>query len=182
MKEDELIQKFRQNDDAALSEIVSLYQSMVINICFGFVGKDEAEDVAQEVFISVWRNLKDFKKDSTLKTWIYRIAVNTSLNHLRKQKFNSLLESIDMALSLGQVTSGPEEEFRKKEEKNYVRLAIRSLPRNQRIAVTLQNSRNLSYREIADIMGKSVSTVESLLFRAKSNLRKKLVKFYFSNL
>jgi len=183
MGDEKLIVKLKEGDSSAFDEVVTTYQSMVINVCYGFTGnREDAEDIAQDVFIKVWEKIQSFKSESSLKTWIYRIAVNTSLNFIRKQKFHALLENLDNAFSFATKGPDPEEADREKEQKNRVREAIRLLPKNQRIAITLKNMRDLSYHEIAEIMEATVSSVESLIFRAKKNLRKKLFKYYFPGL
>lgn len=181
MGDEKLIIKLMKGDSSAFDEVVTTYQSMVINVCYGFSGnREDAEDIAQDVFIKIWEKIHSFKNEASLKTWIYRIAVNASLNFIRKQKFHALLENLDKAFLFAMEGHDPEEETRLKEQKNRVRKAIGLLPKNQRIAITLQNMRDLSYYEIAEIMETSVSSIESLIFRAKKNLRKKLYKYYFS--
>ncbi len=179
--DEKLIIKLMKGDSSAFDEVVTTYQSMVINVCYGFSGnREDAEDIAQDVFIKIWEKIHSFKNEASLKTWIYRIAVNASLNFIRKQKFHALLENLDKAFLFAMEGHDPEEETRLKEQKNRVRKAIGLLPKNQRIAITLQHMNDLSYYEIAEIMETSVSSIESLIFRAKKNLRKKLYKYYFS--
>jgi RNA polymerase sigma-70 factor (ECF subfamily) len=179
MVEDLLI-KFQSGDDGAFDEIVRTYLSMVVNLAFRFTGNQEdAEDLAQDIFVKVWNKASSFKGDASLKTWIYRITVNESLNFVRKRKIASFVDAIETALSFQ--SDDTDTKLYQSEEKNFVRKAIRSLPRKQRIAITLRTFKNLPYEEIASIMKLSVSSVESLLFRAKKNLKKKLMKYYFSD-
>ena len=174
-----LLIKFQSGDEGAFDEIVRTYQSMVVNLAIRFTGNEEdAEDLAQDVFVKVWNKASSFKGDASLKTWIYRITVNESLNFVRKQKIGSFVDAIEAALSFQ--SDDTDAKLHKSEEQNLVRKAIRSLPKKQRIAIILRTFKNLPYEEIALIMELSVSSVESLLFRAKKNLKKKLMKYYFS--
>jgi len=146
----------------------------------------DAEDLAQEVFMEVFQSLSGFRSESKLSTWLYRIAVNKSLNFVKKQKRNGLLQSIEGFFSgvKGSTSSNlevedesnasPEETVINKEKRKILKSAINSLPQNQRIAFILSKYQDLSYKEIAEVMDISLSSVESLLFRAKANLQKKL--------
>jgi RNA polymerase sigma-70 factor (ECF subfamily) len=177
---EDLIIKLQSGDEGAFDEIVSTYQSMVVNLAFRFTGNEEdAEDLAQDVFVKVWNKASSFKGDASLKTWIYRITVNESLNFVRKRKIASFVDAIEAALSFQ--SDNTDTKLHQSEEQNIVRKAIGSLPKNQRIAITLRTFKNLQYEEVAVIMELSVSSVESLIFRAKRNLKKKLMKYYFSD-
>ena len=179
MVEDLLI-KFQSGDESAFNEIVRTYQSMVVNLAFRFTGSEEdAKDLAQDVFVKVWIKASSFQGDASLKTWIYRITVNESLNFIRKRKIASFVDAMEAALSFQ--SDDTDTKLHQSEEQNLVRKAIRSLPKKQRIAIILRTFKNLPYEEIALIMELSVSSVESLLFRAKKNLKKKLMKYYFSD-
>jgi len=175
---DQRIIGLRNGDRDAFEQIVNEFGKMVINLSYRFIGnKEDAEDVAQDVFVKVWKNASSFKETSTLKTWIYRITVNESLNFLRRRKVNSF---VDLFESIILSEPGPDDAIQVKEESNLVRKAIHALPKNQRIAITLRSYKNMGYDEIADIMNTSKSSVESLLFRARKSLKKKLTTYYFS--
>jgi RNA polymerase sigma-70 factor (ECF subfamily) len=143
--------------------------------------REDAEDLAQEVFIKVWEKSKSFRGDSSVQTWIYRIAINISLNNNRKKKYMGVLKSIESIFNLGSEADNPQISLEKSEDQNMVRNAIMSLAENQQIALTLRMYKDHSYAEISEIMGLSISSVESLIFRAKKNLKKKLAKHYFAN-
>ena len=163
-------------------KLVAEFGSMIVNLAFRFVGnKDDAHDITQDVFIKAWNSFESFQGSSSFKTWLYRIGVNESLNFLRKKKVSSFITALESNLALPFFLSeNAEQQLIQQEEKNLVRKAIKKLPKNQRIAITLRSLRNLSYEEIAQIMEVSVSSVESLLFRAKNNLKKTLTQYYFS--
>jgi RNA polymerase sigma-70 factor (ECF subfamily) len=175
------------NSQKAFVELVDRYQPLVVKTCRGFVASyADAEDLTQEVFIEVYQSLSNFRNESKLSTWLYRIAVNKSLNFVRKKKRESVLQSIDRFFTGGNRGSqyfdieensnaNPEKQIQKKEDKLILKQAINSLPDNQRIAFILSKYQDLSYKEIAEVMNVTVASVESLLFRAKANLQKKLV-------
>ena len=183
MNDVEIIQMLKNGDREAFRELVEEYKQMVYNVCYGFVkNSDDAEDISQDVFLSVYKNMKRFKQESKLSTWIYRIAVNRSLNFARKKKFLSLFgtkpeeERIPPAGQDAEANYGLE----RSESGEVIRKALNSLPENQRTAFVLSNVEGFSYKEISEIMKCSVSAVESRIHRAKMSLQKKLVK-YFKN-
>jgi len=183
-----LIDKIQKGDREAFNKLVLEYQQMVFNTCMGFVhSKADADDLSQEVFIEVYQSIAKFRKDSKISTWIYRIAVNKSLNFIRSQKKHSVLRSIESFFSTSensqleipentnhQADAGVETE----EQKEVLSKALNALAENQRIAFVLNKYEDLPYKEIAEIMDISLSSVESLIFRAKKNLQKKLLNFY----
>ena len=174
-----------ENDHKAFAELMDKYQKMVVTTCRGFVASyTEAEDLAQEVFIELFESLANFRNESKLSTWLYRIAVNKSLNYLRKKRREASVISFNLwgkgarAEDNFQVLSPVEAEadhaITSGQNKKLFKRAINKLPENQRIALILSKYQDLSYKEIAEVMDVSTSSVESLLFRAKTNLRKYL--------
>lgn len=188
MTESEIINKLQQGSEPAFKYLVDNYQKMVVNTCFGIIhNKDDAEDVAQDVFIEVFRSVHKFRSDSKLSTWLYRIAVNRSLNFIRDNKrhkwFQSFEDSVQTKTShLEKATSSavknPEQELESNQRAELLHEAINSLSEKQKVAFTLNKYEDLSYKEIAEVMNLSVSSVESLIHRAKKNLQKKLYKCY----
>lgn len=188
MSESEIIQKLQQGDEKAFRQLVEKYQQLVVNTCFGLVhNTQDAEDIAQDVFIEVYRSISNFRADSKLSTWLYRISVNRSLNFIRDNKRRKMAQSIEGVFSFGKEKlsnvlpekgASPDSEFENNERAAILHKAIDSLPENQRIAFTLNKYDDLSYKEIADVMETSVSSIESLIYRAKKNLQKKLFTCY----
>ena len=181
-----LIDKILESDQLAFKELVEKYQTMVINTCIGFLhDKQDAEDISQEVFIDVFASLRKFRKEAKLSTWMYRIAVNKSLNFLRSKKRRQWLQNLEDVLGMIRQDhkqpiemSNPAIDLEMKEEALLLNNAINSLSENQRIAFTLNKYDDLPYSEIAEIMGVSLSSVESLIHRAKMNLQQKLIHHY----
>ncbi|WP_167616240.1 RNA polymerase sigma factor [Maribellus sediminis] len=188
MSDFEIIEQLKQGNEQAFRKLVETYQKLVVNTCYGLLhNREDAEDVAQDVFIEVYRSVENFRADAKLSTWLYRIAVNRSLNHIRDNKKHRWFSSFESDVKaenkkLLQVESGksdqPEFELENKQRANILNEAINGLPENQKVAFSLSKYEDLSYQEIADVMELSVSSVESLLFRAKKNLQKKLYTCY----
>ena len=189
MIESEIIDQLQQGSEAAFKELVENYQKMVINTCYGMIHNlEDAEDVAQDVFIEVFRSIKNFRSDSKISTWLYRIAINRSLNFIRDYRRKKWFHSIDNHQKRpgenkwsGLVTGkeeNPDFGMEMSERAQMLFDSIGSLPKNQQVAFTLSKYEDLSYKEISEVMNLSVSSVESLIFRAKKNLQKKLYVCY----
>jgi RNA polymerase sigma-70 factor (ECF subfamily) len=175
-----------EGESRTFKELVDQYQVPVFNTCLGIVhNRQDAEDLAQDVFIEIFRSVSGFRSDSKLSTWIYRIAVNKSINFVRKQKRQKWLTPIEAFFSgksdpefHSTSTDSPSSEIEKQQRMQHLHVAIDALPENQRIAFTLNKYDEFSYLEISEIMNLSVSSVESLIHRAKVNLQKKLWSSY----
>lgn len=167
--------------------IVENFQEKVRNTCFRFVNnRDDADDIAQEVFIQVYDSLSHFRSESQLSTWIYRIAVNKSLDFLRKKRrkkrfaqLTSLFKNEDGGEEIYLPTdSNPQQDLEDKERKQILDWAINQLPDNQKTAITLSKYEGFSNKEISEIMSMSLSAIEALIHRAKQNLHKGLYKYF----
>ena len=184
MSDIEIIELILQGDREKFRILVDQYQQMVFRTCMGFLHhKEDAEDLTQEVFIRAYQSLSRFKGDAAFSTWLYRIAVNASLNKVRKSSKNLILQHLDKLFGGEEVkevplpasdTENPENILIQKEHVEWVRKALDSLPENQRTAIVLSKYDDLSQKEIASIMNTTEGAVESLLQRAKKNLREKL--------
>jgi len=188
MTEAEIIEKLQHGNEPAFKELVEKNQKLVVNTCYGILhDKDDAEDVAQEVFIEVFRSVQSFRADSKISTWLYRIAVNRSLNFIRDNKKRKWFQSFEDTVKtkntqLENITSGNYEDagyhLENTQRANVLHEAINLLPENQKVAFTLNKYEDLSYKEISEVMDLSVSSIESLIHRAKKNLQKKLYTCY----
>lgn len=182
MTEQELIFGLRQGEESAFKELVTRFQDKVFNTALGLLQHHtEAEDTAQEVFIQVFRSIQNFKEESLLSTWIYRITVTKSLDHLRSKKrkkrfgiLSSLFGDNNMPVYEPEDFNHPGVLQEKKEDAAILFKMIGQLPENQCTAFVLNKVEGLSYREIAAILNISEPAVDSLLQRAKQNLRKKI--------
>lgn len=184
MTDQELITGILNHDKPAIQFLVAKYHKQVIKTAFHFIhDMDDAEDLAQDVCIEILESIGQFKKTSTLSTWIYRITVNKSLNFIRKNQRKQLFRQFATFFRKGDENVGsgipePSEEdktFENNERRQILEKAINSLPENQKTAFILSKYEELSYKEITEIMNISLPSVESLLQRAKQNLQKKLV-------
>lgn len=166
--------------------MVLAWQDMVYNTALGIVQHTaDAEDITQEVFIQVHQSIKGFKGESKLSTWLYRITVSKCLDHERRKKRKKRFAFIR---GLFNDTTGAEVDIPdfvhpgvlldNREKAGILFDAIAKLPEKQRIAFTLNKVEGLSHQEIGEVMHTSVSSVESLLHRARNNLRKELEDFY----
>lgn len=173
-----------QEDISDFKTIVLEYQDRVYNTCLGFLRNEEdAEDVAQEVFMEVYRSIDSFKGDAMLSTWIYRIAVNKSLEEIRKRKRKkrwAMLTSFDPNIHDRKAVESihPGVLIENKERAKVLFRAIDALPEQQKVAFTLFHVEGMDYETIAKTMDKSLSSVESLMHRAKVNLKKLLYQYY----
>jgi RNA polymerase sigma-70 factor (ECF subfamily) len=168
-----LIAAVAAGDADAFEELVRKYERPVLSTIYRYVGdRVVAEDVAQEVFLKVWRRAKSFKGRSSFYTWLYRIAVNQCLN-FREKRRRRRAEPLDEGVADGR--PGPAESYEKEAKSRLVRAAIDELPGKQRMALILSKFEGRSYKEIAQMMGASLASVESLLFRAKRNLKEALL-------
>lgn len=187
MTDQELVEQILQGDEKAFESLVGQHQQMVLRTCAGFVANsNDAEDLAQEVFVDVYGALHRFRHDSRLSTWIYRIAVNRSLNFIRDNKRRRFFQSLGLGTGEELKTdlpdeswhSQPDHEMENRQRRANLYRAINELPERQRVAFTLSKLDDLSYQDIAEVMGLSVSSVESLIHRAKLGLQKKLYACY----
>jgi RNA polymerase sigma-70 factor (ECF subfamily) len=184
LNEIELIQGLRNNDEAAFQYLVKTYQDLVFNTSIGIEqNAEDAEDVAQEVFIQVYRSIHNFKGESKLSTWLYRIANTRSLYLLRSKKSKKRFGFMQRLYGDGNEPLHELPDFNhpgvaldRKENAAKLFRAIAKLPENQKIAFTLHKLEDLSYQEVSEVMQTSVPAVESLMHRAKQNLRKILEK------
>ncbi len=186
MNEWELISRLKNGDEAAFTSIVETWQDMVYNTALGIVqNSEDAEDIAQETFVQVYQSIASFKGEAKFSTWLYRITISKAMDHIRKSKrkkrfafVKSLFgDNDEQHIQLADFHH-PGIALDNKENAAILFRAIQKLPDNQKIAFTLNKVEGLSYQEISEIMDTTVSSVESLLHRAKTNLRKWLEDFY----
>ncbi|CAN5123644.1 RNA polymerase sigma factor [soil metagenome] len=183
MSEPELLAGLLKKDEASFKHLVDSQKNRVYNTSLGIIqNSQEAEDITQEVFIQVLESIGDFKGESKLSTWIYRITITKSLEFIRKRK---RIKRFGFIIRLFQNGPGePEVDvpdfvhpgviLENQERAAILFKAIDSLPENQKIAFTLHKVEDLSYAEISKVMNVSLASVESLIHRAKHNLQKKL--------
>src|SRR5438270_5668418 len=179
VREASLVQRCASRDEVACAELVAEHQRMVIQLALNLLGDhDEALDLSQEVFLRVFRTIHRFRGQSSLQTWIYRIAVNQARNRHRfwRRRHRADQVSLDQHIAahgdfLSGGESGPERVLAQKELARTLQTALDRLPFDQRTAIVLREIDGLSYEEIAYSLGVAVGTVKSRLTRARQALR-----------
>lgn len=158
--------------------LYDVYKVKVYNIALSYLKNvEDAEEITQDVFLTIFNKASTFKKKSKVSTWVYRITVNKSLNQLekRKRKPTSGDEIKDFhAINF----SHPGVQLANKEKAKYLFAAIEKLEQNQQTAFIMSYIEGIRRDEVAHVMGKSLKSIEGLLQRAKANLKKELVKMY----
>lgn len=182
-----LMLQFQDGEESCFEQLVERHKNRVFNLAYRFLGNyEEAEDLAQEIFIKVYHAKNTYRPKAKFTTWLYAICKNTCLKKLRKKrpKIVSLHDQIE--LQEGTVTHqiadshipSPSVLTLNNEQTLVVKEAIDSLPVNQKMAVILYRYDQLSYAEIAKVIGCSIKAVKSLLHRAKINLKEKLAEYF----
>jgi RNA polymerase sigma-70 factor (ECF subfamily) len=181
----QLIEAFRQGDEKAFDEIVRRYQRQDANIIYLTMGnREEVDDLSQEVFVRVFRSLGRFEFDSSLYSWIYRIAVNLCIDEIRKKKIRRLIpldfmteKKLEGEKKAKSSLTGSDE-LLLKEKKEMIREALEKLSPLHRTVILLREYQDFSYAEIAKTLRISPQAVKSRIFRAREELRE-LLKEYF---
>jgi RNA polymerase sigma-70 factor (ECF subfamily) len=189
LNQPELIVQLQQGDEQAFKKLVDEWQDMVYNTAVSIVqNEDDADDITQDVFIQVFQSVSSFKGESKFSTWLYRIVITKALDHVKKKKRKKRFAFVQSLFGYdGEEELHPKEfnhpgvVFENKERAGELFKALKQLPENQRIAFTLHRLEAQQYSEIADIMSMSLPAVESLIARAKGNLRKILKQYYEEN-
>jgi len=165
----ELIERYFAGDTSAFDEIMIRYERQIYRVCYRFVEhREDAMDLAQDVFVKAFEHLPTFRRESTLKTWLYRIAINHCLNHVKKhsQEFVQVTEFTSSTKLSAQA------ELEHQERRQRFRRLVKRLPPKQKAILELRVNEQLSYEEIAKISGRSVSTIKASVFFALEKLRK----------
>tara|TARA_B110000438_G_scaffold52764_1_gene52976 strand:- start:2053 stop:2628 length:576 start_codon:yes stop_codon:yes gene_type:complete len=183
LEEKNLIKNLKAKNEEAFKILVEKYKDLVYSTIIPIIQNiDDADDLTQEVFIQIYKSIKNFKEKSSLSTWIYKISISKAYEHLRykkrKKRFSILVNIFREDDSLIDIPDfhHPGIQLEQKENAKILFDAIEKLPDNQKKAYILKNIQGLSYKKISDIMEKSVASVESILFRAKNNLKNILEK------
>ncbi|MBX2934600.1 MAG: RNA polymerase sigma factor [Ferruginibacter sp.] len=186
LNQPELIAQLQQGNEQAFTKLVDDWQDMVYNTALGIVQNEEdADDITQEVFIQAYQSISSFKGDAKISTWLYRITVSKALDHEKRKKRKKRFGFVQSLLGSGDeehihpvLFNHPGVELEKKEKARELFNALKRIPEKQRIAFTLHKLEGQSYQEVAEIMNTTLYAVESLIGRAKANLKKELIKYY----
>lgn len=174
----QLMLDFQKGDEKAFETLMVTYLPRIANTIYRYTGSNaDAEDIAQEVFLRVYRSKENFRPEAKFSTWLYTIVTRLCLNELRnrgRHKLQRMPEEFDLEDKKTLLEHKPFENAEQTELAACIKNALNELPENQRIAVILNKWDNLSYEEIAGTMGISVMAIKSLLSRARENLKDKL--------
>lgn len=184
--EQSLLRRLRNRDERAFRELIEAHRDRVYNICYRMLGnRHESEDVAQEVFITVFKTIDTFREESKFSTWLYRVAVNHCKNRIKylARRFDKQKDELDEQASGTNGTpigaplpNAPDRALAGAQMEKLLQDAIATLEEEQRTVVVLRDVEDLSIEEICEITGLPDGTVKSRLHRARLVLRKKLAK------
>lgn len=175
-----LMKQASAGDDRAFEQLVERHQRLVVGTVGRMLGShSDAEDIAQQVFVRVWKNAKRYEPRAKFTTWLLKITRNLVFNELRRRSRHAAMplqaetDEEERPIKDEQVVA-PDAALLQEELQRAVDAAIANLPENQRMALILRRYEQLSYEEIAETLDQSVSAVKSLLFRARTELRESL--------
>jgi len=182
LTDNSLVERCRTNDDAAFSEVVTRYKAKIYNYVYRMTGSaDDAEDLTQEVFIRMYTSIDSFRGQSSLPTWLFRIAGNLCIDRFRRTKNRVPAFSLDEPLGddtgtqeVADETYAPHRLLENVEMAEQIQMALSKLPDKLRTALLLHDIEGLPYEEIAEIAGCPLGTVKSRLFNARMQLRQHL--------
>lgn len=175
MNERELIARLQKRDEAAFEELIRQYEKKVYTLCFRMCGNSEdAEEAAQDAFLALWRGIDRFRQESSLSTWIYRLATNACIDTLRRRKKQSGSVSLDdeeLFVDAVDTSPQPQETVEHREAQKLLQEGLSSLPEEYRKVLILREIEGLSYTEIAESASIELGTVKSRISRGRSLLR-----------
>jgi RNA polymerase sigma-70 factor (ECF subfamily) len=185
------ILRLQANEDAAYDELVRTFSASLFHVAYRMLGDSaEASDVVQEIFLKVFRNIGGFKRESALKTWVFRIAFSEILNRLRwwKRRYRFSTVSLDddhngngNGHHITDAKPTPEQVLQSKEEEDAIQRALARLSSEHRSIIVLRDIEGFSYGEIAEVLDISIGTVKSRIARARADLKKSLIRYYLFN-
>ncbi len=185
MTEQELISALKEGHESAFTTLLATYRARVVNTCFGFTRqREDAEDVAQEVFLLVYRDIDKFNGKVSLWVWLYRLAVNKSIDFLRTRtrkkrmgRIKSLFREDGTEVEVA-ATTDLSADLEQKELERLLASVVARLPERQKTAFVLSRQEGLANAQIAEVMNLSEGAVEALITRANRYLRKLLQNYY----
>lgn len=184
MNDSQMIREIKSGNVELYSELMRRYQRKILAFVYHMLKSSNlelmAEDLCSETFYKAFRSLHSFREvDASFSTWLYTIARNTVLSELRKQRTSNVPLEESGYVPVASSDVAPEQAILRNERVEMVREAINNLPEKQRSALILREYDQLDYQEIATILGQSVSSVKSLLFRARSSVKTQLEPYIY---
>jgi RNA polymerase sigma-70 factor (ECF subfamily) len=164
-----LVRRYLSGDMSAFDELMIRYERQIYRVCYRFVdNREDAMDLAQEVFIKAFEHLTSFRQESSVKTWLYRIAMNNCINHKKKNS----REFVEVTEYTGSIRPSVQAHLEAREQSDRFRLLVKQLPPKQKAIIEMRINEQLSYDEIAQMSGRSVSTIKASVFFALEKLKK----------
>ncbi|KNF07499.1 RNA polymerase factor sigma-70 RpoD [Gottschalkia purinilytica] len=185
MNEEQIIKEIQNGNYSEFSQIVDLYKNKVFGMAYKFTNDyDEAQDLSQEVFLKIYKQIKNFRFESKLSTWIYRICMNTCIDWKRKKEkiksinFSNMTseENKDQQIEIKDESLLPEDKIVANEKSQEIHNLIYSLPDKYKTVITMYHFNEMSYEDIAEVLNVPQRTIETRLYRARRILKEKLSK------
>lgn len=187
MTDAEIMLRVRDGDDVGFDILIEKYRKPIINFMFRMVHNQAmAEELAQEVFLRVYRSRQTYRAEAKFTTWLYRIATNLGVNHARDTKYERTAQNVYLdqpdpetgtTPDVADSTASAEESLLREERMRAIRQHVLALPERQRMAVLMHKYQGLDYKQIGEVLKLSESATKSLLFRAYQTLRETLKEF-----
>ncbi len=179
LSETEIITKAKNGDTRAFRMLVERYQSMMFSVSCRFLGKDEAEDIVQEAFIRLWKNLHKYRSGIKLTTWLYRIVTNLCLDHLKSKHRRNWFRRADISeIDAVKDHSAPDKELEGRELVQYVLRMAQSLTPKQQAVFILRDLEGLSSDEVCEVLSMKPGNVKSNLYYARQAMHEKLKQYF----
>ena len=177
-----LIKKAIDGDENAYKDLLDNFRGALFNLLYKMVrNREETEDLVQEAFIKAFKALPTFNAEYAFSTWLYKIAINNCIDHMRKKRLKTYSINKPVQSKGGEVTRefpdhsmSPDKQILGEERANLIGTAIDELPENYKVAIILRHTEEKSYEEIAEILNIPLGTVKARIFRAREMLKKKL--------
>jgi RNA polymerase sigma-70 factor (ECF subfamily) len=176
LSDEELIKKYLKGDEKSLEVLIKRYLKPIYSFVFNFVlNQQDAEDLTQEIFLKMWRNLKKFKKEKNFKSWLFTIAKNTCFDFLRKKRRNLILNAENLEI-VADLAPSLLEKLEKESLLEKLKKEIEKLPFKMKEVIDLRYNFGLNFGEISEILGEPMNTVKSRHKRAISKLKRSILR------
>jgi RNA polymerase sigma-70 factor (ECF subfamily) len=188
--DEELVTRARAKDFAAFEQLLDRYEDKIFRLAYRFVrNENEAKEVLQDTFLTIWRKLDTFKGDAQFSSWLYRVAANTALMRLRSQRRHAEISTEDLPVgyldSYGQLppvrenwAKRPDDELQSEELRRHIQSAVDALPEIYRTIFLIRDVEGMSTEETAELLGISIPTVKTRLHRARIALRDAITAYF----
>lgn len=178
IEDEKLIQLYIKGDEKSLEILIGRYLKMIYSFVYKNVGSQaEAEDITQEVFVKVWKNIKKFDQKKSFKPWVYQIAKNTSIDFLRKRKiipFSKFENEKGQNMLVDNMPATPDNLLENLSDKNVLAGAMQGLSEKEQKIINMRHRDGMSFKEIAEVLQESINTVKSRYRRTLANLKKNI--------